>query len=175
MKAYKSQKGYKYFADRYIRNVWAGEPQEQDDAVVVRRHCFSCLKAKRVYVVHLVKKSGNALSAGCTCIAGKGEACNHIGALMFYLEDFMRQDHSCLPTDTAATDNLQQWHVPLKRDVSAQSVEGITFRKAEHGKVVRTSFGHHYCPYPSDDKSNHSHAQTHQLINTVCAVFQAVD
>ena len=64
-------------------------------------------ESKKVYVVHLVvKKSGDVLSASCTCIAEKGEACGHIAALMFYLEDFMRQDHSDLPTDTAATDLL---------------------------------------------------------------------
>ena len=62
-------------------------------------------------------------------VAGKGEACSHIAALMFYLEDFMRQGHSNKPSDTAATDHLQQWHVPLKRDVSAQPVKGITLRK----------------------------------------------
>ena len=99
--------------------------------------------------MHLVvKKSGDVLSASCTCVAEKGEACSHITALMFYLEDFMRQDHSDLPTDTGATDHLQQWHVPPKRDVSAQSVEGITFRKAEYGKVVHWSFSR-YCLYPS--------------------------
>ena len=53
-------------------------------------------------------------------------------------------------------------------DVSAQLVEGITFRKAEHGKVVCTSFCHHYCQYPSNAKSNHDHAQAQQLICTVC-------
>ena len=58
-------------------------------------HCFSSLKAKRLYVVYLVvKKSGDVLSASCTCSAEKGEVCNHIAALMFYLEDFMRQEHS---------------------------------------------------------------------------------
>ena len=40
-------KAYKYFADGYIRNVWAGKPQEQDDAVVGRCHRFSSLKAKK--------------------------------------------------------------------------------------------------------------------------------
>ena len=60
---------------------------------------------------------------------------------------------------------------PPKRDVSAQPVEGITFRKAEYGKVLHTSFGHRYCPYPSDNKSNHDHAQAQQLISTVCAVL----
>ena len=63
-------------------------------------------ESKKVYVVYLVKKSGDVLSASGTCVAEKGEACSHIAALMFYLEDFMRQDHSDLPTDTAATDHL---------------------------------------------------------------------
>ena len=30
------------------KKVWAGEPQEQDDAVVIRCRCFSSLKAKTV-------------------------------------------------------------------------------------------------------------------------------
>ena len=125
----------------------AGESQERDDAVVARCHCFSSLKAKKVYAVHLVKKSGDVILALCTCVAGKGKACSHIVVLMFYLEDFMRQGHSNLPTDTTATDHLQQWHVG-KCDVSAQPVEGTTFRKAEYGKVVRISFGHRYCHTP---------------------------
>ena len=45
----------------------AGESQERDDAVVARCHCFSSLKAKKVYVVHLVKKSGDAILVLCTC------------------------------------------------------------------------------------------------------------
>ena len=171
MKAYKSLKAY--FADSYIRNVWAGAPQERDDAVVVRCHCFSSMKVKKVYVVHLVKKSGDVHSASCTCVAGKGEACSHIPALicMFYLKDFMRQGHSDLPTNTAATNHLQQWHVPPKHDVFAQPMVGIVFRKTEYGKVVCTSFGHHYCLCPSNAKSNHDHAQAQTAISAVCAVL----
>ncbi len=83
--------------------------------LVIRCHCFSSLNAKKVHVVHLVvKKSGDVLSASSTMVEGRGEACSHIAALMFYLEDFMRQDHSYLPTDTAAADHLQQWHVSPK-------------------------------------------------------------
>ena len=90
---------------------------------------------------------------------------------MFYFENFMRQGHGDLSTETAATNHLQQWHGPPKRDVSAQPVEGIMFRKDKYGKVMRASFSHRYYPYPSDDKSNHDHAQAQQLISTVCAVL----
>ena len=119
----------------------------------------------------VVKKSGDVLSASCTCVAGKGEACCHFAALIFYLEDFMRQGYIDLPTDTTAIDHLQEWHVPPKCDVSAQLVEGIVFRKDEYVKVMRTSFGHHYCLHPSDAESNHYHAQAQQLISAVCAVL----
>ena len=101
----------------------------------------------------------------------KGEVCSHIAALMFYLlEDFMKQDHSDLPTDTAATDHLQHWHVS-PRDVSARPVEGIKIRKAEYGKVVQWSFGHHYCLYPFGAKSNYDHVQAQQLVSTICAAL----
>ena len=65
-----------------------------------------------------------------------------------------------LATDTAATDHLQQWHV-----------EGITFRKDEYVKVMRISFSHCYCPYPSNIKSDRDHAQAQQLMSAVCAVL----
>ena len=47
------------------------------------------------------------------------------------------------------------------------------FRKDEYVKVMRTSFGHHYCLYPSDAESNHDHAQVQQLISAVCAVLSS--
>ena len=38
-KAY-TMKANRHLADGYIQNVWAGEPQECNDAVVIRCHCF---------------------------------------------------------------------------------------------------------------------------------------
>ena len=78
----------------------------------------------------------------------------------------MKQDHSDFPTDTAATDHLQHWHVPPRHDVSARPVEGITNRKAEYGKVVHWFFGHRYGLYPFNAKSNYDHAQAQQLVST---------
>ena len=90
-------------------------------------------------------------------------------SFMFFLEDFMRQGRMHLPTATATTDHLQQWHYPPKRDVSAQPVEDITFRKAEYGKVLHTSFGHRYCLYLNNAESNHDLAQVPQLISVRAA------
>jgi len=34
----------------------------------------------------VLKFSGEVLAAHCTCIAGLGECCSHIGAVLFYLQ-----------------------------------------------------------------------------------------
>ena len=60
--AYKSLKVYRYFADGYVQNLWAGEPLEHGAAVVVRCHCFSSLKVKKVCVVQFVGRSASGVT-----------------------------------------------------------------------------------------------------------------
>lgn len=44
----------------------------------------------------LVKRDGEVLLAHCTCMAGLGEACSHIAAVLFYVEVLARRrDRSC--------------------------------------------------------------------------------
>ena len=62
-------------------------------------------------------------AATCKCVGGKGEACSHVAALMFYIEDYIRnaENHGrTLLEDRTHTDQLQQWHVPSKRDISSK-------------------------------------------------------
>ena len=147
LKAFKSLKAYKYFADGLVTNVFLAElqlesPPEQDHeekVVAVKCSCFSSLKAKATYNVSLVmEKSGNVLAAKCSCVAGKGAACSHCAALMFYLEDAKRQGSASIPSDKTVTDQLQQWHVPSKRSIPPQPVKDIQFVKREYGKKVKS-------------------------------------
>ena len=36
-----------------------------------------------------MKQNGTVVAAQCSCVAGQGEACSHVAALMIYLEDKM--------------------------------------------------------------------------------------
>ncbi len=63
-----------------------------------------------------MKQNGTVVAAQCSCV-GQGEACSHVAALMFFLEDKMRQKDMNLSPDTSSTGRLQQWHVPPKRVV----------------------------------------------------------
>lgn len=138
LKAYKSLKAYRYFSDGLVTNVWG---QEKDaKTMVIRSHCFSSLKAKTVYVVHvLMLKNGDVLGAQCNCVAGKGGACSHVAALLFYLENFFRNGATTLPSEGAVTDRLQQWHVPPKRSIVPLPLSEMAFQKPSYGKSPPSS------------------------------------
>ena len=77
----------------------------------------------------MYKKDGIVVTAECNCVAGKGGACSHVAALLFFIEDFKKKE-APLPSDRTVTDRLQQWHVPPKRNVAPQPVAHIKFQKA---------------------------------------------
>ena len=83
--------------------------------------------------------TGKVVGASCSCVAGKGGACSHVAALMFYFEDFIKKGTKVLPNDGTVTDWLQQWHVPPKRVITPQPLENIQFKKAQYGKTTHRS------------------------------------
>ena len=140
---FKSLKVYKYHADGLARNVWT-HPLELKDKIVVRGYCFSSLKAKTIYTVYVVlRTTGDVIGGAYTCVAGNGEACSHIAALLFYLEDLWLKDINTLPgDDKTVTNRPQQWHKPPKRDVAPKRASAIAFNKDAYGKVGRSGRMH---------------------------------
>ena len=105
MRVFKSLKAYKYFADGLVRNVWA---HHLEDQVVVRGYCLSSLKTKTTYTVYVViKTTGDVVGGACNCVAGKGEACSHVAALLFYLDDLTCHAITTLPSDETVTGRPQ--------------------------------------------------------------------
>lgn len=87
--------------------------------VAVRAHCFSSLKAKTTYTVYvMIKNDGDVVPAACNCIAGKGGACSHAAALLFFIGDIKRKKRLHFH-QIERSGRLQQWHVPPKRNVAA--------------------------------------------------------
>ena len=77
-------------------------------SIVLRAHCFSSLKLKAMYTVYAtLKATGDVVSAECKCVAGKGGACCHIAALLFYVEDIKRRDVRMLPLEGIVVDTLR--------------------------------------------------------------------
>ena len=60
-------------------------------------------------------KTGEVMSAQCTCKAGANGYCKHVGALLYTILDFSESDLKQIPTNTSCTEKPQQWHKPTQR------------------------------------------------------------
>lgn len=70
----------------------------------------------------------------CTCMAGVGEVCSHIGALLFAV-DFITQN-KC---NTSCTDVRSFWNVPKVTKVDYKPIQEINFGQIFSGARAETS------------------------------------
>ena len=68
------------------------------------------------------EKSGTILCAHCTCMAGLGEACSHIAALLFAAEA-----QTQITKNTSSTSRQCSWLPPTMQDVSYAPIADIDF------------------------------------------------
>ena len=88
-----------------------------------------------------------------------GQACNHIAALLFYIEHHANDPE--LPTEISKTSKPMAWHQPPKKTIPPACANNIKFVKPCHGDdlqpstqlLQRCSFDPRY---PQHRKINHS-------------------
>ena len=88
LKAYKSLEGYKYFVDGWISDILVLPIPSCPSAYMVSgqvKHSQR-LSASPFKLWVAVQKDGVVVCAHCDCMAGLGEACSHIAALLFTLD-----------------------------------------------------------------------------------------
>ena len=56
--------------------------------------------------------NGKPIGSCCTCVPGQAEACAHVAAMLFALEDFSSLRYQQLPDDPASTEILCAWNAP---------------------------------------------------------------
>ena len=76
--------------------------------------------------------------AACTCPAGLGSQgkgkCNHVGGVLFALEDFTRRGLQKHPEPLTCTSRLLVWVVPRNQSVAAKPLDQVLIRKIRFGK-----------------------------------------
>lgn len=77
----------------------------------------------------LVKQDGEVTAAHCTCMAGTGEACSHIAALLFYLEVGVR-----LRNERSCTDDVNTWLPPHVQKLAACPISSLDFSSSSMKK-----------------------------------------
>ena len=65
-----------------------------------------------------------------------GQACNHIAALLFFLEKHAGDD--MLPTELSKTSQPMTWNQPPKKEVLPARVQDMNFVKPNHGDINPT-------------------------------------
>ena len=67
-------------------------------------------------IVKFIRESEDISVAACTCLAGSSikclGKCNHVGAILFALEDFNRKDLKAYVKSFTCTSQLLKWNVP---------------------------------------------------------------
>ena len=88
LKAYKSLEGYKQFVDGWVSNIAVLFVPSRNNTYLVT----ASVKHSQRLSVHPVKawigveKNGVIICAHCNCMAGLGEACSHVAAILFCLD-----------------------------------------------------------------------------------------
>ena len=100
LKAYKSLDGYNFNANGWVNDVNVTSVQLSRSknfvATALVKHSQK-LTSPPLKTWVAVKQTGEVISAHCTCMAGLGEACSHVAAILFVLEGNtqIKQQFSC--------------------------------------------------------------------------------
>nr|XP_002158196.2 uncharacterized protein LOC100211323 [Hydra vulgaris] len=68
------------------------------------------------------EKSGNIVCAHCNCMAGLGESCSHVGAVLFHIECAVKIRNS-----KTCTDEKAYWLLPSSKKIEFKPVSDIDF------------------------------------------------
>ena len=107
-----------------------------------------------------------------------GEACNHIAALLFALEDYVKCHGTTTSDDIACTAKPCEWNKPRKRKLSPKRIDELRPVKHQYGKEPRLA------AVPSDGKYKACATLPNsalsnlldglRIVNPQCALFTAL-
>lgn len=87
------------------------------------------LSARQLEPWLLIRRDGLVKLAHCTCMAGLGEACSHIGAVLYYINAVSKFNHG-----QASTDVENIWLPPYIKNVPCAPLSNIDFASAKSKK-----------------------------------------
>ena len=158
---YKKLKAFQFFYDGYIRKMMTAK---DGDCTFIDVRMKASMKNILYKVLVILDSSGNVSNAACTCPAGSGLGgfgnCNHVGGVLFALEDFNRKGYQQCKEPVSCTSKLSAWNVPSSqsKSVSALPVDEMVLSKIKFGKDNDTKYMpkcHFFDPRaPQDRKVN---------------------
>ncbi|KAL3861236.1 hypothetical protein ACJMK2_007284 [Sinanodonta woodiana] len=131
-KFYKSLEAYNYLVSGWVDHVNTYKPEGCANVIVTVKFSHSQrLNAKPLEPWIIASPQGTLLSAHCTCMAGLGESCSHVAALLFYIEEMQKYRER-----VSVTCKLAYWKKPSKKSVEYKELSCIDFRSATQLKQL---------------------------------------
>lgn len=132
---YKKLKSYQFFFEGNVKRL---ESKIYEEKTYVKASVLPSMKKTPYRVVVEFTPQSDILRATCTCPAGLGlqgkGKCNHVGGVLFALEDFTRRGLQQHPEPLSCTSRLSVWVVPRNQSVAAKPLDQILIRKIRFGK-----------------------------------------
>ena len=158
LRCYKQLRAYQLFYENHIFDVEANLWEGGTDFFFVRAKCRpsqDTSKPAHKCTICVDRHEGKCYGAHCRCVSGLGEACSHVAALLFALDDFTARGLHRL-NGPAVTEKLCEWCKPCLQKVEPTPVANLILEKASPGerkrkKWCRTGISR-YDPRHRDDR-----------------------
>ncbi|XP_070555389.1 uncharacterized protein [Ptychodera flava] len=135
LKRYKLSRSYEHISAKNIHSVMYNSLTESKTFCLVKAQCNPSQSgdSARVKWLHVVldKMTGEPYGAFCVCAVGKGQACSHVGALLFLLCEIVASGAENLPDDESVTDVLCPWSLPKGAKVHPVKAEDVIVRSTD--------------------------------------------
>ena len=129
LKCFKAMDSYNYFLSGFVKEV--GANVFSNTCLLVGRVSHSQRLSEKPPTAWVISEiGGQVLSVHCNCMAGLGEACSHIGAILFYSRAATEKKDSVTLTGEKA-----YWVLPSNREVSYKEVSDIDFNSPNTSKT----------------------------------------
>lgn len=135
LRAYKQLRAYQLFDERHVHDIELNEWQNGSHFFFVRAKCWpsqDTSKSAHKCVICIDRHVAKVYGAYCRCVSGLGEACSHVAAVLFALEDFCARGFRTLRGPTV-TEKICKWAKPCGQKVDPVPVASMNLKKASVG------------------------------------------
>ena len=134
LKAFKSMEGYNFYINGKVSSINITELLGKNFLFTAFVKHSQELSAPSLRVWIGIKQCGEVICAHCTCMVGAGEACAHIGALLFTAEanTMIKHQHSCTSLPCS-------WLPPSHQFVSATKTADIDLKTPKSKQEIQHS------------------------------------
>ncbi|KAK3092814.1 hypothetical protein FSP39_007483 [Pinctada imbricata] len=158
---YKKMRAYQYFKEGHISRYQIAKSQ---CTIWVKAEVIASMKHERYKVRAIFDSDGDIKLAACECPAGIGVKglgkCNHVGGLLFAINDFHTKGLHSKTNKVSCTSRLNEWIVPRNLTVAAKPLSQINLNRNLYGRPqsVNTRTVNNFDPRAPNDRTIDHHA-----------------